>query len=187
MDRTRRAVLGATVAALSGAVAGCAGDGGGDGDTATTTTESTTTTTQTTTASTPTTTATTTTETTTTESTTSTTTTTTPAPEVTVEMAASAFDPVRADVAVGTTVVWTNRDPYGHTVESARFHETAADWAFETETLGQGDTAAYTFETAGVYEYFCTIHGRDNMCGAVLVGDVSLSKTLPCEGDGNTY
>ncbi|MFB6169059.1 MAG: plastocyanin/azurin family copper-binding protein, partial [Haloferacaceae archaeon] len=78
-----------------------------------------------------------------------------------------------------------NRDGYPHDVKSATFHDTAAAWDYESSDLGQGDTATHTFDEAGVYEYYCTIHGRNTMCGAVLVGDVSLDATLPCEDDGS--
>ncbi|MFB6303146.1 MAG: plastocyanin/azurin family copper-binding protein [Haloferacaceae archaeon] len=102
----------------------------------------------------------------------------------TVEMRDTSFDPVRLSVAPGTTVEWINRDGYAHDVTSAQFHDTATSWDYESGDLGQGETATHTFEESGVYEYYCTIHGETRMCGAVLVGDVSLDKDLPCEGGG---
>ncbi len=104
------------------------------------------------------------------------------------------FSPVRASVTPGEAVEWTNAESVGHDVTADRFTEQAADWTF-AESLSGGESTTYTFETAGVYEYQCTVHGADAMCGAVLVGDVSLPEgALPCEsgagagaGDGGYY
>lgn len=98
----------------------------------------------------------------------------------TVEMIDTTFDPERVSVEPGTTVRWVNQDSYGHDVTAAKFHDSAADWSF-SETLGGGESTTYTFEDAGIYEYYCTIHGESNMCGVVLVGDVTLDQDLPCE------
>lgn len=108
-------------------------------------------------------------------------------PTATVEMRDTEFDPKRLSVAPGTAVEWVNRDGYAHDVASAQFHDTATSWDYESGELGQGETATYTFEECGVYEYYCTIHGQTQMCGAVLVGDVSLDEDLPCEGGGGGY
>ncbi|WP_435062775.1 cupredoxin domain-containing protein [Halobaculum sp. EA56] len=93
------------------------------------------------------------------------------------------YQPVRLSVPVGTTVTWTNQasGAYAtHTVTSARFHETAASWSLDAR-LGSGDSTDHTFDSPGVYEYYCTIHGESTMCGAVLVGDATLESNLPCE------
>jgi plastocyanin len=98
------------------------------------------------------------------------------------------FDPLRLSVEPGTTVVWENRESgtyASHSVTSAKFHETATSWSFD-EQLGKNESVSHTFEISGVYEYYCTIHGEGTMCGVVLVGDVSLSGTLPCESDGTS-
>lgn len=99
----------------------------------------------------------------------------------TVDMVSSTFDPVRLDVETGTTVVWENEDSYGHTVVSDQFHDVAESWDFESDTLGGADTTSYTFDSSGVYEYYCDIHGRAQMCGAILVGGATLDQDLPCE------
>lgn len=93
------------------------------------------------------------------------------------------FDPVRLEVPTGTTVTWQNTESgyyADHTVTAATFHDAATSWEFDVE-LGGGETASHTFESPGVYEYECTIHGRDQMCGAVLVGGATLDGSLPCE------
>ncbi|SHG84186.1 cupredoxin domain-containing protein [Halobaculum gomorrense] len=99
----------------------------------------------------------------------------------TVELRGSAFTPLRLSVDPPVTVEWVNRDPYAHNVKSAAFHETAAEWDYFSGNYGEGESASHTFRRPGVYEYFCTIHGTGAMCGAVLVGDVSLDASLPCE------
>lgn len=102
----------------------------------------------------------------------------------TVEAIDTSFDPKRLSVSPGTTVEWVNRDSYGHDVTSAAFHENAAEWEMSASLSGSGGSATHTFEETGVYEYYCSIHGKGTMCGAILVGDVSLDKELPCEGGG---
>ena len=96
----------------------------------------------------------------------------------------TSFSPVTLEVDVGTTVEWVNEDGVGHDVTATQFHETAADWSF-AESVSAGDTASHTFDSTGVYEYYCTIHGESAMCGAVVVGDVSFDESLPCEDGGS--
>lgn len=102
----------------------------------------------------------------------------------TVSMSNTAFSPLRLAVESGTTVTWENQDSVTHTVVAAQFHSSATDWSFESDQVQAGQSTTYTFESAGVYEYYCDVHGQSNMCGAVLVGDESLSESLPCESDG---
>ncbi|HKL30807.1 MAG TPA: plastocyanin/azurin family copper-binding protein [Natrialbaceae archaeon] len=106
-----------------------------------------------------------------------------PVQPTTVALQGFAFDPVRASIEPGGTVRWVNEDAAGHDVTSAQFHDAAESWSL-SETLSGGASVSHTFESAGVYEYYCTIHGRSSMCGVILVGDASLSNTLPCESDG---
>ncbi|WP_227356061.1 cupredoxin domain-containing protein [Haladaptatus salinisoli] len=98
----------------------------------------------------------------------------------TVEMHQQTFDPVKNAVTPGTTVVWKNTSSVDHDVTSVQFHDTAEKWSFSTQTLRPDDSVVYTFDDAGIYEYFCSLHGEE-MCGAILVGDVSLDASLPCE------
>jgi plastocyanin len=102
-------------------------------------------------------------------------------PRVTV--ADESFTPRRLHVAPGTTVTWENAGADTHTVQSDVFNaEIATDWSYYSLDLVSGSTASYTFDDSGVFEYYCTVHGQDAMCGVVLVGDVDYSATLPCEG-----
>ena len=98
-----------------------------------------------------------------------------------VELENTAFTPLRKSVTVGETVEWVNRDALPHNVRSAQFHDSAEDWSFETETFVTDESVTYTFEPAGIYEYYCSVHGQSNMCGAILVGDVDLDDSLPCK------
>ncbi len=62
-----------------------------------------------------------------------------------------AYDPPQLDVAVGTTVTWTNDDQVSHTA-------TSADGLFDTGTIGAGESAGITFDEAGTFEYVCAFH-----------------------------
>lgn len=100
-----------------------------------------------------------------------------------VRMADTAFDPIKASVAPGSTVEWVNEDAVRHDVTARNFHNAAVEWDFAA-TVRAGERTSHTFEEAGIYEYYCSIHGEATMCGVVLVGDVSLDASLPCEGGG---
>ncbi|MFB6094929.1 MAG: plastocyanin/azurin family copper-binding protein, partial [Halodesulfurarchaeum sp.] len=102
----------------------------------------------------------------------------------TVEAVNTTFKPARLSVSPGTTGKWVNENPFGHDVTSAQFHEKADSWDISAQLSADGGTATHTFQEPGVYEYYCTIHGKGTMCGAVLVGDVSPDADLPCKGGG---
>lgn len=70
------------------------------------------------------------------------------------------FEPANIEVPVGTTVEWTNDDPFDHTV-------TAQDGAFDSGTLSAGGTFSHRFDSPGEYEYLCAIH--PSMTGTVTV------------------
>jgi plastocyanin len=99
---------------------------------------------------------------------------------VTVRIEGFSYNPTRAEVPPGTTVTWVNEGGAPHDVTATTFVGKAADWDL-SERLSGGGSTEYTFEEPGVYQYYCTIHGRRAVCGAVLVGDVSLSSSMPCE------
>jgi plastocyanin len=61
------------------------------------------------------------------------------------------YDPQQINVPVGATVVWLNSDVEPHTATGD-----AGEW--DTGVLEQGQTANFTFATAGTYSYFCTVH-----------------------------
>jgi plastocyanin len=70
------------------------------------------------------------------------------------------FGPATANVPVGTTVTWTNRDDIPHTVVST-------DGVFKSKVLDTDDKFSFTFSKAGTYPYFCSIHPK--MTGKVIV------------------
>lgn len=63
------------------------------------------------------------------------------------------------EIAVGTTVTWTNMDSAPHTATSSG--------NFNSDRLDQGQSFSYTFEEAGTFEYFCEFH--PNMVSTITV------------------
>src|SRR6202166_1226585 len=70
------------------------------------------------------------------------------------------FGPTTLTVAVGTTVTWTNRDDIPHTIEST-------EKVFKSKVLDTDEKFSFTFDKAGTYPYFCSIH--PTMTGSVVV------------------
>jgi plastocyanin len=71
------------------------------------------------------------------------------------------FSPAEKMITKGTTVKWTNQDPYAHTV-------TSDDNVFNSGNLNQGQTFEYTFNTPGTYDYHCIYHAP-GMKGRIIV------------------
>lgn len=84
-------------------------------------------------------------------------------------MQSTAFNPSTRTVATGTTVTWSNKDGFAHTVTSSSVPSGAQ--SFSSGNLGGGATFQVTFSTAGTYQYFCSIHGTatSGMRGTVVV------------------
>jgi plastocyanin len=76
----------------------------------------------------------------------------TPAPvEVVVEIAGFAFVPEMVEVAVGSTVTWTNQDAAPHSV--------AGDHGeFDSGDLAPGQSFSFTFGAPGTFAYHCDFH-----------------------------
>ena len=70
------------------------------------------------------------------------------------------FSPATAAVPVGTTVTWTNHDDIPHNVVSP-------EQKFKSPVLDTDETFSHTFDVAGTYKYYCSIHPR--MTGQVVV------------------
>ena len=68
--------------------------------------------------------------------------------------------PAQTEIAVGTTVTWTNSDPMAHTV-------TAADGTFDSGILGAGKSFSHAFDQEGTFDYTCMIHPL--MQGSIVV------------------
>lgn len=104
-----------------------------------------------------------------------------PLADATVEVDAEGFAPLRASVDPGDRVRWENVDATAHDVTPDTAVGGAVDWAFDGGTISAGGRLDRVFEERGVYAYRCSIHGREAMCGAVVVGDVSVYTALPCQ------
>lgn len=70
------------------------------------------------------------------------------------------FQPQTLSVTAGTTVVWTNQDAASHTV-------TSKGNAFDSGSLGNGESFSFTFNEPGTFDYLCRFH-RD-MTGRINV------------------
>jgi len=70
------------------------------------------------------------------------------------------YSPGTLDVEAGTTVTFTNVDDFAHTA-------TAKDASFDSGNLDKDGTFEHTFETAGTFEYLCSIH--NSMTGTITV------------------
>jgi plastocyanin len=80
------------------------------------------------------------------------------------------FAPQRVNVKAGTTITWTNQDDIPHTV-------TSATKAFRSKALDTDDKFSFTFTTAGVYEYFCSLH--PHMTGTIVVEGATGDNAAP--------
>ncbi|MCV0411246.1 MAG: multicopper oxidase domain-containing protein [Nitrosopumilus sp.] len=61
------------------------------------------------------------------------------------------YYPKLTQIQVGDTVTWTNKDISVHTV-------TSNDELFDSGMMMPGDTFEQTFESVGLYEYYCMLH-----------------------------
>src|SRR5215213_5852018 len=78
----------------------------------------------------------------------------------TIDIRDFAFHPAQTEIAVGTTVTWTNRDTVPHTA-------TATDRTFDSGILDPGKSYSFTFEKAGTFDYACLVHPQ--MKGTIVV------------------
>ena len=76
------------------------------------------------------------------------------------------FEPYALEVQRGQTVSWKNLDEQGHTVASGT-PSGGEDGTFLSPVVGEGQTYEHTFEDAGTFDYFCTLHPW--MLGTVTV------------------
>ncbi len=87
-----------------------------------------------------------------------------PATPATVDIADFAFAPNPIVIAAGSSVSWTNKDSFAHTVKFAGTPTLPAD---ESPSLATGQTFTKSFATSGTYTYICGIH--NSMVGTVTV------------------
>lgn len=75
------------------------------------------------------------------------------------------FNPDPLEIPIGATVIWTNRDGVPHTA-TAGTSENPSGY-FDSGFLNQGESFRFTFDEAGVFEYFCQRH--PSMRGQIIV------------------
>jgi amicyanin len=61
------------------------------------------------------------------------------------------FTPDSAEIAIGTTVTWTNEDDIPHAIAEV-------EKRFKSKAMDTGDSYSFTFTAPGTYEYFCSLH-----------------------------
>lgn len=81
-----------------------------------------------------------------------------------------AFSPKTITITVGDRVTWTNSDAVAHTA-------TDTGGAFDTGSIGQGESASVRFTQPGTYRYVCTPH--PTMTGTIRVRAASAGPTTP--------
>ena len=72
----------------------------------------------------------------------------------------TAFTPGSITVAVNTTIKWTNKDGFTHTV-------TSNSALFDSGNIPSNGTYSHQFTTTGTFPYHCSIHS--SMTGTVIV------------------
>jgi plastocyanin len=75
-------------------------------------------------------------------------------------MQGTQFNPATRIVAVNTTVKWTNKDSFNHTV-------TSDSTMFSSGNLGGDASYSFQFTKKGTYKYHCSIHTM--MKGTIVV------------------
>jgi plastocyanin len=90
-----------------------------------------------------------------------------PSEPVVVQALDNTFRPQDVTIVAGTEVRWENVGRNDHDVQPVE----GEDWGVEVEDFAPGDDYSHVFETAGTYEYVCTIHGvpGTGMIGTIIV------------------
>jgi len=65
--------------------------------------------------------------------------------------------PLNLEIPAGTLVTWVNDDSVPHNIQSLDESGNVIDW-FNSPPLNTGDRFEFTFEEAGVYNYYCSFH-----------------------------
>src|SRR5574339_179401 len=67
------------------------------------------------------------------------------------------FSPSSVTVSPGTEVTWTNDDATIHTVVQGSA-EAPVEGGFDSSIINAGDSWEHTFDTAGTFDYYCSLH-----------------------------
>ena len=70
------------------------------------------------------------------------------------------FAPDTLTIPVNSTVTWVNKDDVPHVIASD-------DGLFKSKALDTDDKYSYTFNKAGTYAYYCSVHPK--MVGKIVV------------------
>jgi plastocyanin len=92
-----------------------------------------------------------------------------------VNMKLTQFDPASISVKAGDTLTWNNSNNIGHTLVQGTYEVDSAgqrtsekdDGTFTLDVKKQGDKVTHTYDKAGTFTYYCTIHKAMN--GTVTV------------------
>jgi plastocyanin len=68
------------------------------------------------------------------------------------------YIPPEITVSSGTTVTWTNKDNTIHTVTEGSLESAGSTPAFDSSIIAPSQTWDNTFDTAGEFNYYCTLH-----------------------------
>ncbi|MDK1017180.1 MAG: plastocyanin/azurin family copper-binding protein [Actinomycetota bacterium] len=77
-------------------------------------------------------------------------------------MIGATLNPKEITIRPGTLVIWSNEDSERHRVRS-----TTGPVGFDSGNLDPGESFSFTFNAAGTFPYFCTLH--PDMVGAITV------------------
>ena len=78
------------------------------------------------------------------------------------------FRPSSLSVSLGTTVTWSNGGDFVHTTTAGTAGTQSGEW--HSGSVAPGESFSVTFETAGTFQYFCSIHPND-MRATIVVTD----------------
>ena len=67
------------------------------------------------------------------------------------------YNPLNLEILTHTSVVWVNDDSVPHNIQSQDEFGKVTDM-FNSPPLNTGDRFEFTFEEAGVYNYYCSFH-----------------------------
>ena len=103
------------------------------------------------------------------------------------------FTPASVTVSPGDTVTWTDQSDANHTVTRCTASAcsgvgagTGADAGPASGQVSQGNSFSMTFNGAGTYNYYCTVHGYAVMHGTVTVSAASSSASSSGSSSGGS-
>ncbi|HEY5038954.1 MAG TPA: hypothetical protein VIJ93_07790 [bacterium] len=83
----------------------------------------------------------------------------TPIAPVTVSISGSAYNPAAVTIIHGGSVIWTNNDPFSHTV----YPDNGSGVCATDNSITSGSSVTLTYSTPVTIHYHCSIHAA---CGA---------------------